>query len=128
MRNGDGSGRDRSFEIGVDERHVGVDAKLAQECDEQQRLVLAVAEPPVDDGGRRKRLVRVLAELDPEVAHVVLHEPYRREHAGRQVGSFRDASEGLADSGELRTLRSNRSEAHLATSFQVGNSDTSTDG
>ena len=61
-------------ELGVHERHVGLDAHLAQQRHVQARLVLAVAIAALECECGRVGLVGVHADLEAEVSHLVLDE------------------------------------------------------
>ncbi len=62
------------LEACVDQRGIGFQAELAEQCHEQQRLVFAIAPASFERFPRLVRLVGVASHLDAEVADVVLHE------------------------------------------------------
>ena len=85
-----GEGKSRSTRpsrIEPGERRIGLDPRLVQQVDEQQRLVLAVPPEPLDHLLRRVRPVAADAHLDRHVAHLAAGEVGQRRHPLALVAS-----------------------------------------
>ena len=76
------------------ERGPRRDAELAEHGHQEQHLVFTIPEAPLHHRGGRIRNVRIHADLDAKVPHLVLHESQGAEHAaGRRCGRRADLGE-----------------------------------